>query len=57
MDTHTLDADFAKKVCRTCGRRIRFVRGSRGRRAFWQHDGGTDGLRWYADHRAMFGSN
>jgi hypothetical protein len=54
---HKIDPDYAKKVCRTCDRRIRFVRGSRGRKAFWQHDGGTDGFRWYADHRAMFGSN
>lgn len=40
-----LDADFGRKVCRNCGRRIMFVRRSRTARAHWQHVG--DGLVQY----------
>jgi len=46
--TEGLDADYQRKVCRNCGRRIMFVRmsgGPHGKKAHWQHVG--DGLTQY----------
>ena len=44
-----LDADFARKLCRKCGRRIMLVRRSHRARAHWQHVG--DGLVQYRSWR------
>lgn len=40
-----LDADYGRRQCRSCGRKIMLVRGTRNRKAHWQHVG--DGLAQY----------
>jgi hypothetical protein len=48
-------ADFARKTCHTCGRRIHWQRGNRVVKAGWRHNVDGAGLRWKAEYQRLHG--
>lgn len=50
-----LDADYQRKVCRNCKRRIMFVRATHTNKAHWQHVPDMAGLRWKAEYKRLHG--
>lgn len=44
-----LDPDYARKVCRNCGRGIHLTRRSHKARSYWQHNNDMSGIIWKRD--------